>query len=62
VDSGKLLSDYDIDYLQNVFQDANHNRGFAMRFPEYASIVCKIAQLYEHITNKALENERARQK
>jgi len=62
VDRGELLEDFDIDYLNSALRDAQHNERYAVHFPEYTSIVGKIAHLYEHITSKALENEQARKK
>jgi len=62
VERGELLEDFDIDYLNSALRDAQHNERYAGHFPEYASIVGKIANLYQHITSKALENEQARKK
>ena len=62
VDDGERLAEFDIDYLESSIQDANHNRRFSMWFPEYAHIAGKVAQLYEQIASKALENERAQKK
>ncbi len=63
VDAGEVLSDFDIEFLEQALEDANHNRTrAATKFPEFEDIVGKIAQLYSHITTKALENERAQKK
>jgi hypothetical protein len=63
VDAGEVLSDFDIEFLEQALEDANHNRTrAATSFPELEDIVGKIAQLYAHITSKALENERAQKK
>lgn len=62
VERGELLSDFDIEYLESAFADANHNRQYVIKFPEYADIVGKVAHLYQEITTKALENELARKK
>ena len=59
VDRGELLGDFDIEFLEGALRDAQHNERFAEHFPEYTSLVGKIAKLYEHITSKALENQRA---
>jgi hypothetical protein len=59
VDRGEQLGEFDIEYLEIALREAQHNQHHADRFPEYAGIVAKIASLYEHITSKALENQRA---
>lgn len=60
VDRGEILSDFDIEYLEEAFHDASRNRQHVVQFPEYADIVGKVANLYAEITSKALENERMR--
>jgi hypothetical protein len=62
VDRGELLSEFDIDYLEGALRDAQHNERYAVHFPEYADIVGRVAQVYEQITSKALENQRAQKK
>jgi hypothetical protein len=62
VDRGEPLSEFDISYLESALQDARHNHRYVIYFPEYADIVGKVAQLYEQITSKALENQRAPKK
>lgn len=59
VDSGELLAEFDIHYLEQAFQDANQNHHLVIGAPEYTDLVGRIAQLYKEITSKALENERA---
>jgi len=62
VDRGELLSDFDIEYLEDALRDAQHNERYATHFPEYTSLVGKIAHLYEHITSKALENQQTQKR
>ena len=62
VDRGELLEEYDIEYLEGALRDAQHNQRYADHFPEYTKIVDQIASLYEHITSKALENQRAQKR
>lgn len=62
VEAGELLSAFDIQYLDSALEDANHNHPFTIHFPEYSDIVGRVAQLYEQIASKALENERAKKK
>lgn len=54
---GELLTDFDIEFLEGALNDAQHNERYAANFPEYTALVAKIAQLYEQITSKALENQ-----
>lgn len=57
VDSGEKLSDHDIRFLDEVFQDARKAQSFVADNPEYQSLVNKLIGLYNEITRKALENE-----
>lgn len=58
VDAGERLSDTDIDFLQQVFDDTSHLKPLLDRNPEYAELVTRVIQLYREITEKSLENER----
>jgi hypothetical protein len=60
VDNGGLLSEQDILFLQQVFDDSQHiNSHMDLKdHPELIEIVGKMATLYHDITSKALENER----
>jgi hypothetical protein len=60
VDAGECLQDLDIEYLAHSLQDANDNRQHFAAFPEYADIASNIVRLYHEITERALENEKAR--
>lgn len=62
VDNGELLTDFDIDFLENAFHDAEKSRGHIVQFPEYKEVVAKLVNLYESITSKALENQQASDK
>ena len=57
VDRGEKLSDHDIHFLDEVFQDARKAQSFVADNPEYQSLVNKLIGLYNEITRKALENE-----
>lgn len=58
VDSGELLSDLDIEYLQEVIEDAQEQKSLLDRHPEWQKISARVADLYSEITRKALENEK----
>jgi len=59
VDSGELLTDFDIEFLEGALRDAGQSRSHVVQFPEYKEVVGKLAHLYEEITAKALENQQA---
>ena len=57
VDRGETLSEYDIQFLTEVFEDAMHIRPMLERHPEWQSLTAKMIHLYQEITAQALENE-----
>lgn len=59
VDRGETLTDYDIGYLEQVFEDAQELRPLMDRHPEWQSLSASVIHLYKQITEKALENEKA---
>jgi len=59
VDAGQLLDDLDIAFLERVFADTLDAKPFLDRHPEYQDLAAKMARLYEEITARALENEKA---
>lgn len=59
VDQGELLSDMDMAFLQQVFDDAQHIQTFVHQHPEWQSLVARAIGLYKEITDKALANEMA---
>ncbi len=60
VDKGEPLAELDIHFLEEIFQDAQHIQPLVDRHPEWQSLVAKVIHLYKEITDKALENEKAR--
>ena len=60
VDNGGLLSEQDILFLQQVFDDSSHiNSHMDLKnHTELIEIAGKMATLYHDITSKALENEK----
>jgi hypothetical protein len=61
VSAGQQLSDYDVDYLERVFDDARGLYPLLDRNPEYGRVVSRMIDLYAEITDKALRNEKAGQ-
>ncbi len=59
VDRGEKLDDYDIRFLEEVFQDSGQAQSLAAENPEFQSLVNKMIGLYNEITRKALENEQS---
>jgi hypothetical protein len=57
VESGELLSDVDIDFLDKVIHDAQQSKLLIDRHPEWKEFCANVVHLYETITEKALENE-----
>lgn len=59
VDAGETLSDYDIQFLEEVLSDASNMKPLLDRNPEYAELAARMLQLYREITEKSLENEKS---
>lgn len=59
VDRGELLSDMDLAFLKQVFDDAQHIGALAHKRPEWQSLMTRAIALYKEITDKALANEQA---
>lgn len=58
VDRGQLLSDMDIAFLNEVFEDTRQYGDFVAHHPEFKELYTRVVHLYEGITEKALANER----
>ena len=57
VDRGEKLSDYDIDFFDELMKDAEEVKRHVDRAPEYQTLYTRVVSLYGEITKKALENE-----
>ncbi|EXJ16970.1 hypothetical protein [Imhoffiella purpurea] len=57
VERGDRLDSFDIQFLQDVFEDAQGMQHKWDSHPELHEIIAKITHLYHEITSKALENE-----
>jgi len=60
VNAGELLSDYDISFLKNVYEDSRETELLVERHPEYSELICRCLGLYTEIINKGLANEKGR--
>lgn len=58
VNGGELLSERDIRFLKNVYEESRANESLVERHPEYDSLLCRCFDLYTEIINKGLENEK----
>lgn len=58
VDRGERLTEYDTSFLKRVMQESGEARKLAAKLPEYQEVVNRMAQLYEEITRKGLENDK----
>jgi len=60
VNRGETLTEFDIRFLEEVFEDAQQLRPLLDRHPEWQPLAAKMLHLYNQITDKALENEKAK--
>lgn len=58
VDQGECLEDFDIEYLKEIFSDAQDIMPGVQRHPEYQELIGKLTHLYNEITEKALQNQK----
>lgn len=57
VEKGKALSDWDVEFLNRVIDDATRTMPLAEGDPELHEFCAHVVHLYQEITSKALENE-----
>ena len=60
VDAGEILSETDVEYLQDLFQHTDQILPLIDKHPEYQHLATTAIGLYHHITEKGLENEKSR--
>lgn len=60
VDRGEPLAELDIMFLEDVFKDAQQAQALVERHTEWKPLAAKMMHLYKEITDKALENEKAK--
>jgi len=58
VDEGRTLSQMDIRFLEEVFEDTRQYQGFVDKHTEFQDLYARIVHLYDEIARQALENER----
>lgn len=59
VNAGEVLSDEDIAYLEDIFEESKSVQPLIERHPEYKNLVARAVDLYTQIVAKAMENEKA---
>lgn len=57
VDRGETLSTNDVEFLEQVFKDANYIWPLAEKNPEWQPMVSQAVSLYREILDRATENE-----
>lgn len=57
VADGRLLTDYEQTFLQDVCREAMESKPLVDRFPEYQPLYARVVNLYLEITTQALANE-----
>ena len=60
VDRGEVLTDSDIEFLEQVFHDATAIGPLLERNPQYQEVAASAMTLYKDITTKALANQEAK--
>ena len=58
VDRGETLSDGEITFLNTVIHDARQSKQLIDRHPDWQAFCANVVHLYEHITERALDNEK----
>jgi hypothetical protein len=58
VEAGETLSNFDLQFLEEVFADAKHIGPLVERHPEYQELAARMVHLYKEIMDKAMENEK----
>jgi hypothetical protein len=58
IDAGERLTDSELRFLKSALEDAHQSAKFVVRHPEVHALGAQIAQLYDDIVSKAMENEK----
>lgn len=59
VDQGDVLSESDLTFLKQVFEDAQHIKPYMDKNPDWQPLFSKAVTLYTEIMDKATANEQA---
>lgn len=58
LDDGKILNEFEIEYMEEAIHDARMLLPFMDRHPEYEPLIAKVMHYYKIITDEALANEK----
>jgi len=59
VNNGELLSEEDIQFLKEAYEDSRANESLVERHPEYCQLIARSLGLYAEIINKGVANEKS---
>lgn len=62
VEAGEVLTDEDLRFLEEVNKDARSMEPLVERNPKWLELYTKAVHLHKEITEKALENEKAKKR
>jgi len=62
VNNGELLSEEDIQFLKEVYEDSRANESLVERHPEYCELIARSLGLYTEIINKGVANEKSQRR
>ena len=62
IEAGECLNDIDIMYFEEQLSDASSMMPLLKHHPEYQKLATELAELYNEISELALNNERCHQK
>jgi hypothetical protein len=60
MDAGETLSEYDLEFLERVTEDARDAHVYADRHPDVQPLYARLMALYSEITTKGVENEKSK--
>ena len=58
VDAGKVLDEYEEQYIEEVFQDIDKVKSLVERNPEYKKLLSEIMTMWNEIIRKNIENQK----
>lgn len=58
VDRGEKLSEFEMEFLEEVFTDTQQYKSFVDTHPEFQMLYARVAHLYNQIASAAMENEK----
>jgi hypothetical protein len=58
VETGELLDEADIEFIDQVIHDAQQSKPLIDKHPEWQKFCARVIHLYEEITEQALKNEK----